>query len=204
MASLGRDCRCAITSGAVVSDLLAKFPAPVLVQSGVLVTDPLLGTEHNPALGGENSVIIAVQESRDSDPFDILTDEGCVSGREVPVFASLRDGRIRNMITNTKENRLCVALSAEDAAVLLQLATHMMKPIISAYEELSPDVGEFLHLAPATDAYLRLTRQIERFSALVERINGRQGRADNAAPVATGGDVVQSIQEPNQGELMGQ
>jgi hypothetical protein len=39
---------------------------------------------------------------------------------------------------------------------------------------------------------------------LVDRINGRQGRADNTASVSTGGDVAKGIQEPDQGELVRQ
>lgn len=126
-------------------------------------------------------------------------------GESADEVVRLRDQRLEQYLRAAlqMEDPLVANVSALNAD-LLQLAKHMTQRIVSAYEELSPNVGEFIHLAPATDAYLRLTRQIERFSTLVDRINGRQGRADNTAPVSTGGDVAKGIQEPDQGELVRQ
>jgi hypothetical protein len=84
-----------------------------------LVPDPADGLQLNPSLCQANTAIIALRESDEHAPFDLLTADGTLTGRLLPVCASLRDGRIRKMIKRAEENVLCVSSNSADVVLLL-------------------------------------------------------------------------------------
>ena len=104
---------------AVAAELSTKHTEDELVKAHVLVPDPTDNLQLNPSLCQADTAIITLREREELDPFDLLTDSGTLTGRLLPVCASLRDGRIREMIKRAQENVLCVSSNSADVALLL-------------------------------------------------------------------------------------
>ena len=105
----------------VVDQLLQQFSQADLLKAGLLVMDSSESVVLDPRLRDPQTLIVALRKADGEEPFEILTDHGTLSGRELPICASLRDGRIRKLKSATKHNVLFVAPTTPDMAVLLSL-----------------------------------------------------------------------------------
>jgi hypothetical protein len=113
--------RAPLDAEALAAHLQKGFSPSDLLESGVVKEGSNGNLQLNPLLAGDGTVVIPLHETAASPPFDLMTGGGCVSGRELPVLAVMRDARMLKMIEQTEENILCVAMSAADAAILLSL-----------------------------------------------------------------------------------
>jgi hypothetical protein len=106
---------------AVVSELQQQYSQADLVKAGVLVMNSPESVELNFQLCDPETLIIALRKTDNAAPHELLTNQGTLSARELPICACLRDGRIQKQVSATKENVLFVADSTHDMAVLLSL-----------------------------------------------------------------------------------
>ena len=106
---------------APLADLLAVHPQADLVEANVLVHASDEKTEFNAALCQEGAAVIALRNAEGQDPFDLLAGGVMLSGRMLPMCASLRDGRVQKMIETSDEPVLCLCPSSADVALLLSL-----------------------------------------------------------------------------------
>lgn len=104
---------------AVVADLRVQHPDAKLLESGVVTT----GTEGNlelaPALCDTSTAIIPLRTNSKQDPFDLVTNRGCIATGALPLCACLKDSGIKEL--SSDENVLCAACSSSDAVALLSL-----------------------------------------------------------------------------------
>jgi hypothetical protein len=105
----------------VMNDLRQHFCDGDLQKAGAIGMDETLTFQMDPGLRNPGAVVIALRRRPNEKPFDLLTECGTLSGKRLPVCASLSDGRIRAMIGATEENVLLVTPSPIDVAVLLSL-----------------------------------------------------------------------------------
>ncbi len=122
---------------AMISDLRQQFSDADLQEAGVLVMDADMAIQPDPLLCTGNGPVIALRRTPDGDPFELMTDGGTFSGRALAVSASLRDGRVREMIEATDENVLCAATTMAELAVLLSLK--IPATLATGLEELGGD-----------------------------------------------------------------
>ena len=118
---LGGMCRPPADSMTVVRDLQQQFSQAELLEAGILAMDKAREAHLDPVLCDQHATIIPLRRASKDSPFDLLTDRGTLSGRRLPICASLRDARIRKLIRAEKEKLMLVASTAADAAVLLSL-----------------------------------------------------------------------------------
>jgi len=105
----------------VINDLRQQFSDIDLQEAGVCRMDETLAVQLDPALCDPDAVVIALRRKPKDDPFDVMTEHGMLSGKHLPVCASLSDGSVRAMISKTQEKILLATLSPIDVAVLLSL-----------------------------------------------------------------------------------
>jgi hypothetical protein len=106
---------------AVISALQQEFSAAELQEAGVAVLGEDMDIHPNPALCVEGGMLVALRKTAEGNPFEVIAGQTILSGRTIPVCASLQDGRVRKMIKATKENVLFVAMTPADLAVLMSL-----------------------------------------------------------------------------------
>ena len=88
------DCRGVISDpDATLAALQGEFADDVLVGAGVLRRVGEDGLEWNPSLSDPLGAIIALRADEVARPYELLTAGGCLSGRELAVFAARRDAR---------------------------------------------------------------------------------------------------------------
>ena len=90
-------CRPPADSPVVLNELQQKFSQADLQESGVLVMDETLAVGLEPSLCDQTTLIIPLRKTRKGDPFELLTGHGTLSGRRLPVCASLDDGRVQRL-----------------------------------------------------------------------------------------------------------
>jgi len=88
------DCRGVISDpDATLAALQGEFADDVLLRAGVLRRVGEDGIEWNPSLSDPLGAIIALRADEVARPYELLTAGGCMSGRELAVFAARRDAR---------------------------------------------------------------------------------------------------------------
>lgn len=116
------DIRCLpATPDAMINDLRQQFSDAQLLEAGVVVMEENVAVQPDPMLCEEDGLIVALRREDKQDPFELLTRQGILSGRMLPVCASLRDGRVQELIQATGDNLLCAATSMPDLALLMSL-----------------------------------------------------------------------------------
>lgn len=97
-------------------------------------------------------------------------------------LAELRDRRNLEYFSAVlhKENVLAAAVGAVNGD-LLNFANQMQRCIVPGLRDLPSEPGSLAQVVPAVEAYGRVARQVERFSALLERIERSQGAASKAS-----------------------
>ena len=79
----------------MIGALRQKFSDAQLLEAGVAaVMDESMAIQPAPVLCGEDKLIIALRKTRTSEPFELLTAGGILSGRMLPICASSRDERV--------------------------------------------------------------------------------------------------------------
>lgn len=135
----------------MIGALRQKFSDAQLLEAGVAaVMDESMAIQPAPVLCGEDKLIIALRKTRTSEPFELLTAGGILSGRMLPICASSRDERVRNMIQATKHNVLCVSTSLTDLAVLssLKIPATLATGLADLSGSYLQQVQEEFHLCP--------------------------------------------------------
>ena len=88
------DCRGVISDAdATLAALREEFSDDILLRAGVLHRSGESGIEWNPSLSDPLGAIVALRADEVARPYELLTAGGCVSGRELAVFAARRDAR---------------------------------------------------------------------------------------------------------------
>jgi len=106
----------------VVTQLQQQYSQAQLVEANVLVMEySSEAAQLNPSLCNPQTLIVALRQKEGEDSFELLTDQGTLSGNELPICASIRDGRIRKLVKKTGQNVLFVASTTRELAVLLSL-----------------------------------------------------------------------------------
>ena len=131
--TIDQDCRAPITDhDQTLAALRAEFGDSLLLDAGVVERVGDGDVYLKPTLCCPEGAIIALRESPDQKPFDILTDAGSLSGCELSVFASLRDATTREMLAEVGD---IFATSRAREVVLLRslrlpatLAFHLPAP----------------------------------------------------------------------------
>ena len=71
----------------------------------------------SPALANSGEPLIVLRDAETDEPYELLTDMGCLSAGTLPCFASLRDRHTRDCLERGAED-LFAAFSIWDAVVL--------------------------------------------------------------------------------------
>src|SRR5439155_940334 len=86
------DCRGAVSDPpGTLAALRADWGTPALEAAGVIQRLPDGELRLHPGLCDPRAVIVALRPSPAMPPFELLTAAGCLSGRTLPLLASLRD-----------------------------------------------------------------------------------------------------------------
>ena len=117
----GGICRPPADAAAVLSALQEEFSLADLQESGVLAMDETLAVGLDPALCDQSTLVIPLRRAAKADPFELVSGHGTVSGRWLPLCASMQDERVHKLIVATAEKILCVATRPADAALLLSV-----------------------------------------------------------------------------------
>lgn len=110
---------------ATLDALQSEFSADALQKSGVAVLDEAVLDEEgalklNPVLTGPEAVVMALRNTDDEPPYDLLTSGGCLSGTALPVLSVLEDGPTSKCSLGC-DNVLCVAFAISDVVALRAL-----------------------------------------------------------------------------------
>ncbi|MBT6156430.1 MAG: hypothetical protein HOK71_12645 [Planctomycetaceae bacterium] len=105
--------------------LQSEFSTDALQKSGVAVLDEAVLDEEgalalNPVLTDPEAVVIALRNTDDDPPFELLTSGGCLSGSALPVMAVLEDGPTSRWSSDF-DNVLCVTFAISDVVALRAL-----------------------------------------------------------------------------------
>ena len=105
----------------MISDLRQEFSDAQLLEAGVIVMDETMAIQPNTMLCEADGLVIALRNAPEDNPYEVFTNQGTLSGRMLPVCASLRDSRVRKMIQATKENVLFATTTTVELAVFTSL-----------------------------------------------------------------------------------
>jgi hypothetical protein len=98
--------------------LRQEFDDRLLEMAGI-VQETAQGPRLHPALCNAVGALVALRTSAEHKPFDLLTARGCLSGRKLPVFASLRDAW--TTVALEKTQRLVATPRIREVALLRAL-----------------------------------------------------------------------------------
>lgn len=101
----------------LLAELSGKFPEEALIAAGVARRLPegtfALGTR----LNDPETLVVPLRRGGTGDVADLLTKDGCVSDRDLPIFTA-HGGDTLSLGTLDREQRVLAAFSIEDVAVL--------------------------------------------------------------------------------------
>jgi hypothetical protein len=154
------DCRGPISQPPTVLAALQKtFSDDQLVATGV-AERVAEGLRLNPVLTNSEGAIVALRAEKAGKPFELLTVSGTLSGRDIPIFASMEDARTKELIASG--NGLYVVSSIRDVALLR--SARLAAATASGLGNLSPDalqkLGEKLGDGPHP-SYLAMVKAME-------------------------------------------
>lgn len=95
--------------------LAGAFTAEQLCEAGLAEVGPDGAVSLKPALRDPDGVVVALRGRRGA-PFDLLTADGCVSGRRLPALAALRDRWYRRALARFEGNLVVACTPAALAA----------------------------------------------------------------------------------------
>lgn len=102
-------------SSTALAALRQLFDDSELREGGIASGDPGDTMVLNPILCDQRTIILALRETTDHAPFDLVVNEGCLSG-QLPVCAVMKDERVLKVAARV--GYLAVTFSMEDLAAL--------------------------------------------------------------------------------------
>jgi hypothetical protein len=114
------DCRGPIPDpDATLAALQNEFTDDQLVDARVIERLPENRVRLSPVLVYPTGGVVALRDEPGRKPFELLTCAGALSGRDLPVFASMRDARTKDLATgNARCNALYVTCEIREVALL--------------------------------------------------------------------------------------
>ena len=103
-------------TGQMLMDLEKEFGRAAIIDAGVAVQDHDGSLQFNRGGPEFSTILCPLRKEQGSNPFDLVTADGCLSGR-LPVCAALEDARMRTAIRKAYDAILAV-FSLADLAVL--------------------------------------------------------------------------------------
>jgi len=182
------DCRGPISDPEkTLAVLQQEFAHDQLVDAGVIQYLPD-GVQFNPALVNHESAVVALRDEPGGKPFELLTASGALSGRGLPVLASMRDARTKEIMTTN--NALYVTSDIREAALLrsLGLAATVASGLHGMSLEMLRSLNQRFGPTGQSKAYQDMTTAIElelAENADSDEAEPLEGANSAAAPVST-------------------
>ena len=111
---------CPMDPGSLLKQLSQRFPKSALLRAGVAREGPEGSLQLAAALESKGAPLVFLRPGPKQMPVEVLTRHGCLSGKHLPLIASLSDHRTVEAL-NGEEGYLLVACSIEDVVVLRSL-----------------------------------------------------------------------------------
>jgi hypothetical protein len=110
-------------SSAALAALRQQFDDSELRKAGIVSGDSDDMVVLNPILRDPQTTILALREQAENAPFELVVDQGCLSGR-LPVCAAMQDRRVQQAVTEA--GALVLTFCMEDLAALRQVGIPAM------------------------------------------------------------------------------
>lgn len=157
---------CNFSGDDVLSDLMRHHDGADLVKAGVAIRTDDGGIRLKGLIDGRGQIVIAIQSPGSEHPFEIVTDEGCVSGTRLSACAILADEFTKAALGKSDET-LLVVNSIVDAVILRRIGISAV--VCAGLERLrEPYLSHFVRGA-------NLSRQTQTRSTLLPTLPRRQG-----------------------------